>query len=148
MKLSYVEGMFGPPLEMFHCGGTAIVYNVSGCEEYMVNGINSIIVNKDDENGVISAINKLNKDKELLKTLKTNAITTAKSWRNWDDASKEYSEVVKGISNSKFNNSKLIEQLKVMSKIWERYEINKNKADLLSNSRMLKLYLKLKNINI
>jgi hypothetical protein len=29
-KLSYVEGMFGPPLEMFHCGWTAIVYNVTG----------------------------------------------------------------------------------------------------------------------
>ncbi|MFN7093828.1 MAG: glycosyltransferase, partial [Burkholderiales bacterium] len=37
VKLSYVEGMFGPPLEMFHCGGTAIVYNVTGHEEYIVN---------------------------------------------------------------------------------------------------------------
>ena len=28
VKLSYVEGMFGPPLEMFHCGGTAIVLSL------------------------------------------------------------------------------------------------------------------------
>jgi len=35
VKLSYVEGMFGPPLEMFHCGGTAIVYDVTGHDEYI-----------------------------------------------------------------------------------------------------------------
>jgi len=37
VKLSYVEGMFGPPLEMFHCGGTAVVYDVTGYDEYIVN---------------------------------------------------------------------------------------------------------------
>jgi len=147
VKLSYVEGMFGPPLEMFHCGGTAIVYNVSGCEEYMVNGVNSIIVDRDDEEGVINAINKLKIDKELLNKLKSNAINTAKSWRNWDDASKEYSEVLKGLKQEN-NNLKLLEQLRVVSNIWERYEINKKNTDLLNSSRMLKLYLKMKGINI
>ncbi|WP_220273720.1 hypothetical protein [Pseudomonas aeruginosa] len=29
VKLSTVEGMFGPPLEIFHCGGTAIVFDVT-----------------------------------------------------------------------------------------------------------------------
>lgn len=43
VKLSYVEGMFGPPLEMFHCGGTAITYNVTGHDEYIVNGVNGLI---------------------------------------------------------------------------------------------------------
>jgi hypothetical protein len=40
VKLSYVEGMFGPPLEMFHCGGTAIVYNVTGHDEYIIHDRN------------------------------------------------------------------------------------------------------------
>src|SRR6266699_3944171 len=33
VKLSTVEGMFGPPLEMFHCGGTAVTSDVTGSEE-------------------------------------------------------------------------------------------------------------------
>ncbi|MGA9869453.1 MAG: hypothetical protein WBQ75_23710, partial [Acetobacteraceae bacterium] len=41
VKLSYVEGMFGPPLEMFHCGGTAIVYAVTGHDEYIRHGVNA-----------------------------------------------------------------------------------------------------------
>ncbi|MCX8517401.1 MAG: glycosyl transferase family 1, partial [Rhodoferax sp.] len=38
VKLSTVEGMFGPPLEIFHCGGTAIVFDVTGYDEYIVDG--------------------------------------------------------------------------------------------------------------
>jgi glycosyltransferase involved in cell wall biosynthesis len=53
VKLSYVEGMFGPPLEMFHCGGSAIVYSVSGCDEYIIDGFNGVIIAKDDQQGVI-----------------------------------------------------------------------------------------------
>jgi len=146
VKLSYVEGIFGPPLEMFHCGGTAIVYNVSGCEEYMVNGVNSIIVEKDDENGVINAINKLNKDKEHLNNLKENALKTAITWRNWEEAAKEYSDVVKGLNDK--NSLRINEQLVIISKIWEKYEENKTKSDLLNSSRMLKLYLNLKGIKL
>jgi glycosyltransferase involved in cell wall biosynthesis len=44
VKLSYVEGMFGPPLEMFHCGGTALVYDVTGHDEYIRHQQNSIVV--------------------------------------------------------------------------------------------------------
>ncbi len=52
LKLSKVEGMFGPPLEMFHCGGTAITYDVTGSEEYLVSGRNSLVVPMDDEKAV------------------------------------------------------------------------------------------------
>ena len=46
VKLSYVEGMFGPPLEMFHCGGTSIVYDVTGHDEYIVHGKNGLVAKK------------------------------------------------------------------------------------------------------
>ena len=39
LKLSQVEGMYGPPLEMFHCGGTVVTYDVTGHEEYVVDGL-------------------------------------------------------------------------------------------------------------
>ena len=36
LKMSKVEGVFGPPLEMMACGGTCVVGNVSGYDEYCV----------------------------------------------------------------------------------------------------------------
>ena len=66
VKLSYVEGMFGPPLEMFHCGGTAIVYDVTGHEEYIEDGKNAIVVKKDNEEEVVSWLKKLKCDPVFL----------------------------------------------------------------------------------
>ncbi len=94
VKLSYVEGMFGPPLEMFHCGGTAIVYDVTGHDEYMENGVNSIVLKRDDEEGVIQAINRLRDDRTLLENLKLNARRTADLWPDWDTSSKLFAEAV------------------------------------------------------
>lgn len=90
VKLSYVEGMFGPPLEMFHCGGTAIVFNVTGHEEYIVDDKNAIVLAKDDNEGVIQAINRLRADQALLKRLKTGALETAAAWPDWTNASEVF----------------------------------------------------------
>jgi hypothetical protein len=90
VKLSYVEGMFGPPLEMFHCGGTAIVFNVTGHEEYIAHDHNALVVRKDDNEGVIQAINSLRSDRELLKRLKANALQTAAGWPDWETASEDF----------------------------------------------------------
>lgn len=92
VKLSYVEGMFGPPLEMFHCGGTAIVYHVNGCDEYMVHEKNSFIVEVDDEQGVIKYINALKENPLLLQSLKLEARETAAKWHDWDEAALEFEE--------------------------------------------------------
>ena len=87
VKLSYVEGMFGPPLEMFHCGGTAIVYNVTGHDEYIVHGKNGIVIEKDDEKEVISSLNSLKNDSKFLNSLKKGAIVTASEWIDWQKSS-------------------------------------------------------------
>jgi len=94
VKLSLVEGMFGPPLEMFHCGGTVIAYNIEGSEEYMCNGENSLIVPKGDEEAVIRAIKRLMLDRELLEKLKAKALETAKRWITWQEASECFVKVV------------------------------------------------------
>ena len=93
VKLSYVEGMFGPPLEMFHCGGTSIVYNVTGYDEYIKNNKNSIVVKMNEEEKVIDAINSL-KDVEKLTFLKKNAIKTADKWIDWDTSSNQFHKSV------------------------------------------------------
>ena len=94
VKLSLVEGMFGPPLEMFHCGGTCIVYDIEGAEEYISDGYNSLVVKKDDENGVIDAIKLLKTDLSLLDKLKRGAVETAYEWNNWDESSSAFFQAV------------------------------------------------------
>jgi len=94
VKLSYVEGMFGPPLEMFHCGGTAIVYDVTGHDEYIKNEYNGIVIKTDDEKGVVSAIARLKKDKVYLDKLKTNAIKTSEEWISWEGSSGRFHEAL------------------------------------------------------
>lgn len=101
VKLSYVEGMFGPPLEMFHCGGTAIAYAVSGHDEYMVNDFNSLIRQPGDEIGIWEAIHSLENDKELLKRLKFNALATASIWPDWDGSSARFHRLLLHIYNDK-----------------------------------------------
>jgi glycosyltransferase involved in cell wall biosynthesis len=91
IKLSYIEGMFGPPLEMFHCGGTAVVYNVTGHDEYIVNEVNSIAIARDDEKRVVKVLKQLKKDKTLLNRLKENGIKTAKAWPDWEKSSDHFS---------------------------------------------------------
>lgn len=87
LKLSYVEGMFGPPLEMFHCGGTAIVYDVTGHDDYIRHNYNGIVVGIDNEKAVIAAIQKIKNDPVYLENLKKNALKTANHWPNWEQAS-------------------------------------------------------------
>jgi glycosyltransferase involved in cell wall biosynthesis len=90
VKLSYVEGMFGPPLEMFHCGGTAITYDVTGHDEYIVDGYNALVVPVDDEQGVILALRRLAAEPELLRRLKAAARVTAQAWPSWEESSAEF----------------------------------------------------------
>lgn len=97
LKLSYVEGMFGPPLEMFGCGGSAIVYNVTGHDEYIRHGQNALVLNRDDESGVVKAINLLRNNIEQLMVLKSQAQITAQSWPDWNDQSKQFKKASENI---------------------------------------------------
>lgn len=94
VKLSYVEGMFGPPLEMFHCGGTAIVYDVTGHDEYIRHGENSLVVKKDDESQVVQWLKDLKDNKDLLEKLKKGAAKTARDWPDWDDVAEKFSQAI------------------------------------------------------
>ena len=97
VKLSTVEGMFGPPLEMFHCGGTAIVWNVTGHEEYVEDGRNAIVLPVGDEKGVIAAINRLRNEPDVLWRLKQGALATASSWPDWSETSPLFATALQNI---------------------------------------------------
>ena len=51
LKLSRVEGMFGPPLEGFHRGATCVVTPVTGHDEYVAHGWNGLVIDWDDVRG-------------------------------------------------------------------------------------------------
>jgi O-antigen biosynthesis protein len=84
LKLSRVEGMFGPPLEAFHRGATCVVTPVSGHDEYIVHGENGLVVDWDDTAGTARALDTLASDRALLHRLRSGALATARSWPSWE----------------------------------------------------------------
>lgn len=97
LKLSFVEGMFGPPLEMFHCGGTAVVYNVSGHDEYIVDGRNALVAQMNDEAAVLAHLRRLKEDPALLRRLKDGALETAAGWPDWTQSSELFVDHLEAI---------------------------------------------------
>jgi glycosyltransferase involved in cell wall biosynthesis len=84
LKLSRVEGMFGPPLEAFHRGATCVVTPVSGHDEYVVHGENGLVVDWDDTPGTARALDLLAGDRALLHRLRYGALATARAWPSWE----------------------------------------------------------------
>ncbi len=95
LKLSRVEGMYGPPLEMFHCGGTVVTFDVTGHEEYVVHEQNGLVVRMGDDEGVVLAIQRLKDDPELLRRLQHGALLTAERWPDWDQVAQEFWAVIR-----------------------------------------------------
>ncbi len=94
LKLSHVEGMFGPPLEMFHCGGTALVYDVTGHDEYIVHDQNAYVVKRDDEAEVVRLLRHLKENPAELERLKRGAVETAAAWPDWDACSAQFEQAL------------------------------------------------------
>lgn len=80
VKLSLLEGMFGPPLEMFHCGGACVVFDVPGHEEYIIHGYNGLVAKMHDYHTVRRYLTELIEFPQLLAELKANALATAEKW--------------------------------------------------------------------
>ncbi|HXB16056.1 MAG TPA: glycosyltransferase family 4 protein [Solirubrobacteraceae bacterium] len=87
LKLSSVEGMFGPPLEAFHRGATCVVTPVTGYDEYVEHGWNGLLTDWEDLRGTARQLDLLARDRALLAFLRTNALETARAWPSWDQAS-------------------------------------------------------------
>jgi len=84
LKLSRVEGMFGPPLEGFHMGATCVVTAVTGHDEYVEHGWNGLVTDWDDLAGTARLLDLLARDRRLLHFLRCNALATARTWPSWE----------------------------------------------------------------
>jgi hypothetical protein len=94
LKLSLVEGMFGPPLEQFHCGGTAIVYDVTGHAEYIEHGRNALVARMGDEDEVLRHLRRLREVPDFLDGLKAGAARTAAAWPDWAASGRQFETAV------------------------------------------------------
>lgn len=83
LKMSRVEGFFGPPMEAMTCGCAVVTGKVSGYDEYIVDGENALVVEQGDVDGAQKAIERLMSDVSLREKLITNGYKTVQEW-NWD----------------------------------------------------------------
>jgi O-antigen biosynthesis protein len=80
LKLSLIEGLPLPPLEMFHCGGTLAGFDIPGVTEYAKHGRNALLAPAGDFEIVAEHLSALLTDRELLEAVKLGADETARDW--------------------------------------------------------------------
>ena len=100
LKLSHVEGMYGPPLEAFHRGATCVTTEVTGHEEFIRHGENALVCDWDDERGTAAQLDMLARDRKLLRRLRTGALETARNWPDWSQSSSEMAAALRSIAGS------------------------------------------------
>jgi glycosyltransferase involved in cell wall biosynthesis len=83
LKLSRVEGFFGPPIEMMACGGAVVVGRVTGYDEYIEDGVNALVVDPSDTDQATAAVRQLIQDPDLRARLIEAGTATARRWR-WE----------------------------------------------------------------
>ncbi|MBS1959517.1 MAG: glycosyltransferase family 4 protein [Bdellovibrionales bacterium] len=94
IKLSIVEGVFGPPLEMMACGNTALVSQVTGHDEYIVNEENSLSVPCDDIESTRRAIERfIEGGRPFVEQLSKNAVEKAKEM-NWNNQHEKFNQAM------------------------------------------------------
>lgn len=98
VKLSRVEGMYGPPLEAFHKGATCVTTEVTGYDQYVRHGHNALVCDWDDPNGTARQLDLLARDRELLTRLRTNALATANAWPDWSQSGEQMAHALREIA--------------------------------------------------
>ena len=98
LKLSRVEGMFGPPLEAFHEGATCVVTPVTGHDEYVEHGWNGFVADWDDPRGTARLLDLLARDRTQLQYLRTNALETARGWPSQQQSASEMAAALQQIA--------------------------------------------------
>lgn len=112
LKLSRVEGMYGPPLEMFHCGGTVVTNDVTGSDEYVRHGQNGLVVPTGDSKATVDALRLLESDRDYLARLRAGAGRTAADWPDWSQSSREFVDLLELIS--KFENPRAFSSIQAI----------------------------------
>ena len=85
LKLSRVEGFFGPPMEMMACGGACVVGEVTGFDEYIEPEVNAIVVDPLNPKQAADALRRILNNSMLFDQLIKAGRETAERW-SWDSS--------------------------------------------------------------
>ncbi len=83
LKMSRIEGFFGPPMEAMACGCSVVVGKCTGYDEYIEHKKNALVVEMGDVDGAKRAVQRLIDDKKLRKDLIMAGYKTVQEW-TWD----------------------------------------------------------------
>ena len=116
LKLSLIEGLPLPPLEMFHCGGTVVAFDVPGVTEYADQGRNSLLASAGDFEGAGERVSALLTDRDLLDSLKFGALETASDWPSETEAGELFlSALMSLIDSYPITDARVLSQLESLS---------------------------------
>lgn len=87
LKMSRVEGFFGPPMEAMACGCSVVVGKVTGYDEYIEHQKNALVVEQGDIAGAKKAVQRLINDEDLRNQLIAEGHLTANAW-TWEKSFK------------------------------------------------------------
>jgi glycosyltransferase involved in cell wall biosynthesis len=121
LKLSRVEGFFGPPLEMMACGGMCVVGKVSGYDEYIRDRENALVVEPGDVRGARKAVEELISNRDLQQTLKENGFKTSSAW-NWESSTDQLEEYFTQIDKGSRITAQVAERIEANQKLLVDYE--------------------------
>jgi hypothetical protein len=94
VKTPLVEGMFGPPLEAFHCGTPALVTPVTGSEEYIRHMQNSLVVSWSNPEEFSRQIDHLATTPSLGRKLSEGALQSAQAWPRWETQAVKFEQAL------------------------------------------------------
>jgi len=94
VKMSLSEGMCLPPLEMFHAGGTAVMYALPAVMDYAEDSKNSLLIPVGDSEGIAAGVKRLKKNPELLAQLRAGAGKTAEEWPSMEQSAAAFAQAL------------------------------------------------------
>lgn len=95
LKMSRIEGFFGPPMEAMACGCAVVVGKVTGYDEYIIDTGNALVVELGDVQGARQAVQSLISDESLRRRLIECGHKTVMEW-NWDQSAAAMLDLIDG----------------------------------------------------
>lgn len=107
LKMSRIEGFFGPPMEAMACGCAVVVGRVTGYDEYIIDGQNALVVEAGDVDGATNAVRRLLEDDELRDKMVEQGKKTASEW-TWERSFIAMNDLVRGSDHTLDNISTVL----------------------------------------
>jgi glycosyltransferase involved in cell wall biosynthesis len=137
VKMSRVEGMFGPPLEAFHYGTPGIFSKVTGFDEYIRDRHNSLVVEIDDFIQVEHHLSQIISDPDLFSRLSANALETARNWPAVEDSAREFVGSCFSVLNMNADPNKVVDKIGEFEKLFNKTIKNRESIRALVSPALL-----------